>query len=68
MLVVSDVVDVMLPLPEDLLVNLQESRVAIDALLDALPSMFAPAKQSIVNTCTGTCDLTRARTSNNIHL
>ena len=53
MLVVSDVVDVILPLPEDLLVNLQESRAAIDALLDALPSMFAQGKQPVVNTCTG---------------
>jgi hypothetical protein len=29
MLVVSDVVDVVIPLPEDLLVNLQESRQSI---------------------------------------
>lgn len=44
MLVVSDVVDVILPLPEDLLVNLQESRESIDILLDSLPSMFSASK------------------------
>jgi protein transport protein SEC24 len=43
MLVVSDVADLITPLPEDLLVNLQESRGVVDALLDALPGMFKPA-------------------------
>ena len=38
MLVVSDLVDPSLPLPEDLLVNLLESRDVIESLLDALPS------------------------------
>lgn len=51
MLVVSDVSDLILPLPEDLLVNLQESRSVVDALLDSLPNMFSTS--SCVNTCTG---------------
>lgn len=51
MLVVSDVFDVILPSPEDLLVNLQDSRTVVDALLDALPSMFKGT--TAVNTCTG---------------
>ena len=49
--VISDVSDIILPLPEDLLVNLQESRHVVDALLDALPSMFS--RSTTVNSCTG---------------
>jgi protein transport protein SEC24 len=44
MLVVSDVNDVILPLPEDLLVNLHESRAVVECLLDSLPSMFSASK------------------------
>lgn len=40
MLVVSDISDVIMPSPEDLLVNLQDSREVVDALLDSLPAMF----------------------------
>lgn len=40
MLVVSDITDVIMPSPEDLLVNLQDSRDVVDALLDSLPTMF----------------------------
>ena len=40
MMVVSDLEDMFLPLPDDLLVNLSDSRTAIDTLLDSLPSMF----------------------------
>lgn len=40
MLVISDITDPIMPLPEDLLVNLQDSRKVVDALLDALPTMF----------------------------
>jgi hypothetical protein len=40
MLVVSDIDDVIMPSPEDLLVNLQDSRGVVDALLDSLPAMF----------------------------
>ncbi len=40
MLVVSDVMDFLLPCPEDLLVNLSESRAVVDSLLDILPTMF----------------------------
>eukprot|EP01027_Heterolobosea_sp_BB2_P004714 GEZU01007253.1.p1 GENE.GEZU01007253.1~~GEZU01007253.1.p1 ORF type:complete len:1060 (-),score=283.26 GEZU01007253.1:92-3271(-) len=42
MLVVSDLEDVLLPLPSDLLVNLNESRTVVDALLTRLENgMFA---------------------------
>ena len=40
MLVVSDITDVIMPSPEDLLVNLFESRDIVEALLDSLVSMF----------------------------
>ena len=40
MLVVSDLDDVYLPKPTDLLVNLTESRTAIEALLGRLSDMF----------------------------
>ena len=40
MMVVADLEDPFLPLPEDLLVNLSESRTVVEALLDSLPSMF----------------------------
>lgn len=40
MLVVTDVNDVFLPMPSDLLVNLTDSRKLIEQLLDKLPTMF----------------------------
>lgn len=40
MLVVSDIDDVFLPKPNDLLVNLTESRTALEALLGKLNEMF----------------------------
>ncbi|PIN24788.1 Vesicle coat complex COPII, subunit SEC24/subunit SFB2 [Handroanthus impetiginosus] len=40
MMVVSDLEDVFVPLPDDLLVNLSESRNVVEAFLDSLPSMF----------------------------
>ncbi|WOL13216.1 protein transport protein Sec24-like [Canna indica] len=40
MLVVADLDDIFLPLPDDLLVNLSESRHVVDAFLDSLPIMF----------------------------
>ncbi|KAJ0970469.1 hypothetical protein J5N97_023346 [Dioscorea zingiberensis] len=40
MTVVSDLEDIFLPMPDDLLVNLSDSRSAVDALLDSLPCMF----------------------------
>ena len=39
MIVVPDISDVFLPLPEDLLVNLSESRVLVEMLLDSLPKV-----------------------------
>ncbi|XP_065848459.1 protein transport protein SEC24 A-like [Euphorbia lathyris] len=40
MMVVSDLDDIFIPLPDDLLVNLSESRSVVEAFLDSLPSMF----------------------------
>ena len=40
MLVVSDIDDVFLPKPTDLLVNLQEARPALESLLGRLSDMF----------------------------
>ncbi|KAF8396200.1 hypothetical protein HHK36_017813 [Tetracentron sinense] len=40
MMVVSDLDDLFVPLPDDLLVNLSESRSVVDVFLDSLPSMF----------------------------
>ncbi|XP_047095080.1 protein transport protein Sec24-like At3g07100 [Lolium rigidum] len=40
MMVVADLDDVFLPLPEDLLVNLVDSRQVVESFLDSLPSMF----------------------------
>lgn len=39
--VVSELGEPFAPLPDDLLVNLRESRAVIDALLNALPNAFA---------------------------
>uniref|UniRef100_A0ACD5ZPH8 Uncharacterized protein n=1 Tax=Avena sativa TaxID=4498 RepID=A0ACD5ZPH8_AVESA len=40
MMVVADLDDVFLPLPDDLLVNLVESRQVVESFLDSLPNMF----------------------------
>ncbi|KAF5727595.1 protein transport protein Sec-like [Tripterygium wilfordii] len=40
MMVVSDLDDIFVPLPDDLLVNLSESRTVVESFLDSLPSMF----------------------------
>ncbi|XP_027363227.1 protein transport protein Sec24-like At3g07100 isoform X2 [Abrus precatorius] len=40
MLVVSDLDDIFVPLPDDLLVNLSESRSVVETFLDSLPSLF----------------------------
>jgi hypothetical protein len=55
MIVVSDITDVILPLPEDLLVNLSDSRAVVEALLDSLPSMFKTGNPS--GSCTGEASL-----------
>ena len=41
MLTVPDLTDLFVPLPDDLLVNLAESRESIDMLLDSLPQMHS---------------------------
>jgi len=40
MLVVSSLKELFVPLPDSLLVNLQESRAIVDSFLDSLPEMF----------------------------
>ena len=39
MIAVPDISDLFVPLPEDLLVNLSESRGLVEQLLDALPKV-----------------------------
>lgn len=51
MLVVTELDDPFVPLPDDLLVNLRESRAVIDTLLDSLPNTFA--SNSLVESATG---------------
>ncbi|KAI9331099.1 Sec23/Sec24 trunk domain-containing protein [Obelidium mucronatum] len=46
MLAVSDIEDAFLPLPEDLLVTLTESRPVIEKLLAGLPNMFRQTKNT----------------------
>lgn len=46
MLVVSDLKDLFVPAPEDLLVNLRDSRECIDAFLDTLGSMFTTTAET----------------------
>lgn len=41
MLVVTELDDPFLPMPDDLLVNLHDSRELVDALLDALPAGYS---------------------------
>ena len=53
MLVVSDVSDVIMPLPEDLLVNLCDSKKVVMTLLDSLPSMFKTSTGGNAGSCTG---------------
>lgn len=59
MLVVSDVSDLIMPSPEDLLTNLQESRAVVDMLLDSLPSMFQ--NNNAGGSCTGSALLAAKR-------
>lgn len=51
MLVVSDLEDLFLPLPDDILVNAYESETSILSLLDSLPAMFQETK--INESCMG---------------
>jgi protein transport protein SEC24 len=51
MLVISDINDVIIPSPDDLLVNLSDSRNLVESLLDSLPSMFKA--NQVTQTCTG---------------
>ena len=51
MLVVADLVELFVPAPDDLLVNLQESREVIDIFLENLPTMFEGSNAS--SSCLG---------------
>uniref|UniRef100_A0A8C5BSR4 SEC24 homolog C, COPII coat complex component n=1 Tax=Gadus morhua TaxID=8049 RepID=A0A8C5BSR4_GADMO len=46
MLVVSDVADMFVPLLDGFLVNVKESRMVIDSLLDQIPEMFADTRET----------------------
>ena len=51
MLVVADLEELFVPAPDDLLVNLQESRDVVDIFLDSLPTMFE--RTTSQNACLG---------------
>ena len=51
MVVMSDTDDPFVPLPDDLLVNLADSRAVVEALLDSLPTTFSGNAQ--VSHCSG---------------
>ncbi len=54
MLVVGELEEPFLPLPDDLLVNLRESRAVVEALLEALPQNFAaPTAPQSADNATG---------------
>uniref|UniRef100_A0AAR2M2T9 SEC24 homolog C, COPII coat complex component n=1 Tax=Pygocentrus nattereri TaxID=42514 RepID=A0AAR2M2T9_PYGNA len=46
MMVVSDVADMFVPLLDGFLVNVSESRVVIESLLDQIPDMFADTRET----------------------
>uniref|UniRef100_A0A673K503 Protein transport protein Sec24C-like n=1 Tax=Sinocyclocheilus rhinocerous TaxID=307959 RepID=A0A673K503_9TELE len=46
MMVVSDVADMFVPLLDGFLVNVSESRVVIESLLDQIPEMFADTRET----------------------
>ncbi|GBF93637.1 COP-II coat subunit, partial [Raphidocelis subcapitata] len=53
MLVVTELDEPFLPLPDDLLVNLRDSRGAVDALLEALPAQWPNANMQLPDSATG---------------
>ena len=53
MVVVPEVAEPFAPLPDDLLVNLADSRAVVDALLDALPGAFSAGGGAPGDTATG---------------
>jgi protein transport protein SEC24 len=54
MMVVSDVEDVFLPVPDGLLVSLTDCRLAIDSLLAKLPQLFPPQSAQPAGNALGT--------------
>ena len=61
MVVMSDTDDPFVPLPDDLLVNLAESRALVEALLDSLPTTFSGNAQVLLASCRGHHQLSRHR-------
>lgn len=65
MLVVPDISDIFLPVPDDLLVNLSESRALVDQLLDSLPKVSAAAHPAAADgrlcCCLQLCRCTRTQ-------
>jgi protein transport protein SEC24 len=53
MMVVTELEEPFLPLPDDMLVNLRESREVVDALLDSLPSNWPNANLQSADSATG---------------
>lgn len=51
MMVVPDIDNLFVPLCDDLLVSLKESRHLVDALLDKLPTMFTQTQQVCLDGC-----------------
>ena len=51
MMVVADLKELFVPAPDDLLVNLKESREVVEAFLDNLPSMFTNTQ--VMDSCLG---------------
>lgn len=51
MMVVADLKELFVPAPDDLLVNLEESRDVVDAFLDNLPNMFTNTQ--VMDSCLG---------------
>ena len=57
MQVVAETDEPFVPLPDDLLVNLSESRAVVEALLDNLaPSFAANSSVSLASSASHTCD------------
>ncbi|KIY91866.1 Protein transport protein [Monoraphidium neglectum] len=53
MMVVTELEEPFLPLPDDMLVNLSESREVVDALLDSLPGNWPNANMQLPDSATG---------------
>jgi hypothetical protein len=61
MMVVTELEEPFLPLPDDMLVNLRESREVVDALLDSLPANWPNANLQLPDSATGPALQARAQ-------